>query len=460
MIKKAALVNDPIYGSIPFTFAVDGSEVAEKDILDDPWMQRLRQIFQLQSTRWVFPGAEHTRFQHSMGSMYLASKFVNRLYPSLKEADASCPEKPYVEELTRLASLLHNVGHGPFGHICDQDYLTHFNLNHQMVGEMIIKEKLAGKIRQIRRSPFGEFQGEIDPENICFLIRKYDAAKDLDQPQWLKLLHKLFFNMFTMDNLDHVLRDSYYSGFSVTKPDIDKILFYSYFKEDRLVIHEEAVNEVKTFIETRLSLYKNLYYNRTVSLIDLQIKEVYRDTIQFLMNGVTPDDHEGFLENYRKLTDWNLLCTVQDPGRMTNPVLCEAWQDILGKKLHWGVVYDNDLGAQSGVTPSDGKSDDIYTRINQCLADKPHIYYKVDMAAQDPRPETAGELDEDRKLFVEKYDRQASEQPIENQLSDMPMKLNNFRIYINKRHESIRNILVDAIENANVGKRQSLDIKM
>ena len=81
-----ALIADPIHSYAFFTVPHDNgpAEKTEKDILDSPWMQRLRRIYQLQSARWVYPAAEHTRFQHSLGTMHVAGEFARHLYPSLK----------------------------------------------------------------------------------------------------------------------------------------------------------------------------------------------------------------------------------------------------------------------------------------------------------------------------------------------------------------------------------------
>ena len=88
-----ALIADPIYRYASFTVpAADGvGEKTEKDLIDSPWVQRLRRIYQLQSARWVYPAAEHTRFQHSLGTMHTAGEFGRHLYPSLKEG---CPDVP------------------------------------------------------------------------------------------------------------------------------------------------------------------------------------------------------------------------------------------------------------------------------------------------------------------------------------------------------------------------------
>ena len=100
-----ALFADPIHEYMPFTVPMERTpgvcEVTEKDLIDSPWVQRLRYINQLQSARWVFPGAEHSRFQHSLGAMHVAGRFARQLYPSLCALEPSCPSLPYVEEIGR-----------------------------------------------------------------------------------------------------------------------------------------------------------------------------------------------------------------------------------------------------------------------------------------------------------------------------------------------------------------------
>src|SRR5581483_3057915 len=125
-----SLSHDPVHGYIAFTAnrGLPAGEVSEQQLIDHPWLQRLRQIHQLQTAWLVFPAAEHTRFQHVLGVMHLGSRAAGALYDSLAKACDMVPSRPYVESLLRLAGLLHDVGHGPFGHFFDDEFLAQFGL--------------------------------------------------------------------------------------------------------------------------------------------------------------------------------------------------------------------------------------------------------------------------------------------------------------------------------------------
>src|SRR3989441_8388926 len=146
-----ALIADPIHRYIQFTVPENKGEVTEKALIDSPWVQRLRYIFQLQSARWVYPSAEHSRFVHSLGAMHVAGRFAGHLYPFLQTVVPDAPSANYVEELLRVTALVHDIGHGPFCHFFDDNFLKAFGLTHERLGQLIIREHLGPIIRKIRR---------------------------------------------------------------------------------------------------------------------------------------------------------------------------------------------------------------------------------------------------------------------------------------------------------------------
>src|SRR5713226_4267687 len=337
-----SLLSDPLHGYIAFTAARNRKELTEQTLIDHPWVQRLRRIHQLQSAWWVYPSAEHTRFQHVLGAMHLAGLAVGRLYPSLLEACTSeqIPSPAYVASLVRLAALLHDVGHGPFGHFFDEHYLDSFGLTHEDLGQRIILTDLADLIRGIRENPDGRLQADeiLQPDHVAFLIKRPTASSRTQSepgalatgqtdspPRWLLLLQSLFSGVYTVDNMDFVLRDSFMSGHGVRAFDLERLLHYSFFTPQGLTLHAKGLDSLIHFIEARGMLFRTLYFHRTVRAIDLSLAEIFRPT----MNQLFPGNPAEQLDRYHQLTEWSLLVDVErwvSSAVAEQRRLGEAWQ--------------------------------------------------------------------------------------------------------------------------------------
>src|SRR5258708_33530990 len=138
--SRVNLFSDPIYRYLRITKGGPGGvpgQASEQDLIDAAWLQRLRRIHQLQSAWWVFATAEHSRFQHALGSMHLAGEWARHLYPSLQASCGDTPSPPVVEETMRMAELLHDVRHGPFGHFFDENYLDTCRLDHAVIARLL-----------------------------------------------------------------------------------------------------------------------------------------------------------------------------------------------------------------------------------------------------------------------------------------------------------------------------------
>lgn len=426
-----ALIHDPIHDAVEITTPHLPGEATEIDLIESPWMQRLKRIHQLQSTWWIFPSAEHTRFQHSIGVMHLAGMFARHFYPYLKSIHPNCPSANHVEELMRLSGLLHDIGHGPFCHYLDEIYLEpNLGLNHEKIGRMIIDAALADAIKAIRRSPGGGFEQPLDPSHIAYLIQKRSDGTSF--PQWLNAI-KLFFNgLVTVDNIDYVLRDAYWCGIPVGSLSIPRFLHYTFLNEEGLVLHARALSTLQIFLNARFYLYTNIYYHRDVRAIDLQMKEIFKETLDLLLDY----KHGKFdLKKYYLLTEWSLLSEMtawayEKGGR--HKELGEAWEKIIRRDIDWLCVAEQPVGYIKKpdflYIPS---AEQIQKKIEQCLpADFNPGQYLVDDPQQNPRP---GNPMEDRGKEISIFDPHSGEiskQPLKSIYDFIPQIHVLFRVYV------------------------------
>jgi HD superfamily phosphohydrolase len=391
------LISDPIHGYLELTkrLARDESaaaglpdeDVAEDDLLDTSWLQRLRRISQLQSARWVFPTAEHSRFTHGLGVMHEAGLWARALLPSLLSSlPAIAPAEPLpseglVVETLRIAGLLHDVGHGPFAHYFDDQVLSAFparddarrgpgkRLSHEDMSQLIIERELGGLIGALRRAPGSSPErdafadGEaIDPRWVSFLVAKPPLV-DPSMPAWVRVMQPLLSGVFTVDNLDYVRRDAFFTGVRVGI-DVERLRRYAYVSDRGLTLYEPGVSALEGFLNARLLLYQAVYFHRTVRAIDLDLAEVFRPAITALFGDDSPADR---LADYVDLDEYALLHQaarwargedVRDrgergtagDGRVAREV-ADGWRGILLRRPGWRAEAELRVTYEAGARP-------------------------------------------------------------------------------------------------------------
>src|SRR3989440_2336755 len=347
--RRVNLSSDPIYRYVRVTKpgGVPGA-VAEQNVLDHPWCQRLRRTPQIKSAWWVFAPGEPSRFQPSVGAMHLAGEWARHLYTTLRQQPPEAPSQPVVVERLRLAGLLHDVGHGPFGHFFDENYLRRWGIDHEVIGRHLIVTALAPLIEGIGASPAADFPaGErIDPRWVAFLISP-EPLDGFEPPTWLDALRPLMVGPFSADNMDYVPRDSYICGVAAGPVDVQRVIHYSFISEHGLTLHSHGAEALFMFLNARLYLYHQVYFHRTVRRIDLQLREIFAPTIDILLGG-NPLER---MPEFQRLNEWYLMTEVdrwakEDSGERRE--LGRAWGDIVARKLKWRMSFSDYGEAHSG----------------------------------------------------------------------------------------------------------------
>jgi putative nucleotidyltransferase with HDIG domain len=232
-------IQDPVWGYLEISDDI-------LKIIDTEEFQRLHWIKQLGMCYLVYPGAVHTRFQHSIGTMHLAGLMANKL------------NSKYKREVT-AAALLHDVGHFPLSHSFEEFFLSKFGKNHEEQGMEIIR----GKIGTGQLSETIEKQG-IDI-NVVLEILKGEGNE-------FSLENKIVSGSLDADELDYLVRDSYFTGAGNLSFDVKRIIDILRTDGSTIYIEEKGVTVVESVLISRLLMHKSVYFHKTTRIAQKMIE--------------------------------------------------------------------------------------------------------------------------------------------------------------------------------------------
>lgn len=234
MANKKKIINDPVFGfiTLPSEFLYD--------LLQHPLVHRLTRIKQLGLTSYVYPGTQHTRFQHSLGALHLMTEAIKTLQNkgnNISEDEANA---------VYAAILLHDLGHGPFSHTLEDFFFTQHS--HEDVGIALIE-----RLNQ-------EFDGKL---SITLQIIRNTYPK--------RFLHELVSGQLDMDRLDYLRRDSFFSGVTEGNIGSARIIKMLNIKDDKLVVEAKGIYSIENFLMSRRLMYWQVYLHKTAYAAEIML---------------------------------------------------------------------------------------------------------------------------------------------------------------------------------------------
>lgn len=336
-MNKKKILNDPVYGfvSIPSGLIFD--------LIQHPYLQRLRYIKQVSMTHLVYPGALHTRFQHAIGAMHLMSLAID----TLKGKGVVISEEE--KEAALAAILLHDIGHGPFSHSLEHTIID--GVSHELLSSLLMD-----RINN-------EFGGKLDLAIVIF-NNKYHR----------KFFHQLVSSQLDADRMDYLNRDSFFTGVSEGVISYDRIIAMLAVVDDQIVIEEKGIYSVEKFLIARRLMYWQVYLHKTVVGAEQLLIKILQRAKQLASSGSplfsTPAfnwfltqkiDKNNFLEDalhldwFTLLDDTDIMSAIKTWAHHEDAILRMMCQKLMSRELYRTIM--------SNIPFSQELIDEVFRRV-------------------------------------------------------------------------------------------------
>jgi HD superfamily phosphohydrolase len=290
--KSGGFIKDPIHGYVRIS-------QTERSVIDTEPVQRLRRIRQLAGSEFVYPAANHTRFEHVIGAMHLAGALAEALPIDVPQ---------HQREQLRLAALLHDIGHGPFSHVFEPLLAKYLGKNHEDFVPWLVNEtEIAQRLESAGLDPkiLGRLAiGKLSKKGQPFLDQIISSGVDVDK-------------------MDYVVRDSFHTGAGYGSIDVHRLLYTMDIVEDKLSVDGTAVATLESFLLARFESFRTIYFHkasRAVQIMIVRALEAARDELHLL-------DFDG-PEDFLKLDDYKVWTELKECKKSKN-----IMQDLETRRL-------------------------------------------------------------------------------------------------------------------------------
>ena len=308
--EEGKAIRDPVWGYIhvppPLLALIDTED-----------FQRLRNISQLGFVHLVYPGARHSRFEHSLGVYHLAKLFLARLVhsdPPLELGDEDV-------RVFLAAALLHDIGHYPFSHTLEE--LTPFFVDHEQRGRQLIEDE-HGSIGRILRDELA-----VDPVRVANVIDYRAPDRDIPQPDLL--LANILSGTLDPDKIDYLLRDALFCGVpfgeSVNRDRLIASIKYD-AQRGRLAITSKGVSAVEALVFTNYLMFRNVYWHHAVRSATAMFKRSVQDVLVDPRCQIAAED-------FRRVTEGELIMALRDEQeRLDLEGALHLLDGVVNRRLH------------------------------------------------------------------------------------------------------------------------------